>query len=78
MINSHPSTARTELQDHHRNNSRGVISNTTVPTGTFGAQYPLSAALKIPVIDAGPGFDVLGPRPRSKPQFQLMEFKRSA
>ena len=27
-------------------------------TGTFATQYPLSAALKIPVIDAGPGFDV--------------------
>lgn len=32
---------------------------TPVAGGTFAAQYPLSMALNIRVIDAGPGFDVL-------------------
>ena len=59
MINSNTSTSQTELQDIQQENSRGVISNATRATGTFGAQYPLLMALQIPVIDAGPGFDAL-------------------
>jgi len=36
-------------------------------TGTFPLMYPLSAALKIPVIDAGPGFDTLDLRAKLGP-----------
>jgi hypothetical protein len=52
MINSNDSIARTQLQDLQQNNPRGVIP-------TFAVMHPLSAALELPVIDAGPGFDVL-------------------
>jgi len=39
-----------------------------IATGIFAMMYPLSAALKIPVIDAGPGFDVLDLEARLGPE----------
>jgi hypothetical protein len=68
MINPNTSTSQTELQDIQQENSRGAISNATRASGNFGIMYPLSAALEIPVIDAGPGFDVLDLEARLGPE----------